>query len=221
MPLTVFIADDHGIIRDGISALLNNESDIEVIGVAEHGRLAVELILKLKPDLVLMDVSMPELNGIEATRQLIAAVPTLRILALSTYSDHRYVSEMLHAGAAGYILKDGVFDELLFAIRSVERGQSYLSPPVAHLVLSDYRKGITGDIQSQEKEIKPILTKREREVLQLLAEGKTMKDIANSLFISTKTVETHRKKISDKLGIKSIIDLTKYAIREGITSVFK
>lgn len=221
MPLKVFIADDHGIIRDGISALLNNEADIEVIGVAEHGRMAVELILKLKPDIVLMDVSMPELNGIEATRQLIKEVPTLRILALSTYSDHRYVSEMLHAGAAGYILKDGVFDELLFAIRSVERGQSYLSPPVAHIVLSDYRKGNTGEVSGQDKEIKPILTKREREVLQLLAEGKTMKDVANCLFISTKTVETHRKKISDKLGIKSIIDLTKYAIREGITSVFK
>ncbi len=224
MSLKVFIADDHGIIRDGIRALLYSESDIEVIGVAENGRQAIELITKLNPDVVLMDVSMPELNGIDATRQLMKEFPTLRILALSTYSDHRYVSEMLHAGAAGYILKDGVFDELLFAIRSIQRGQSYLSPPIAHLVLSDYRQGTTKsniNIAKSEDAKKTILTKREREVLQLLAEGHTMKDIAHALFISIKTVETHRKKISDKLGIRSIIDLTKYAIREGITSVYK
>lgn len=219
MALRILIADDHGIIRDGIRALLNSEPDMEVVGVADTGRHALELVKKLKPDLVIMDIAMPELNGIEATRQLVKDYPSLRILALSTHSDHRYVSEMLHAGAVGYLLKDGVFDELRFAIQAIKRGQSYLSPGIAHLVLTKYREG-AGRRSHQKLEMKDaVLTGREREVLQLLAEGHTMKDIAGRLCISIKTVETHRKQISDKLGIRTIIDLTKYAIREGITSV--
>lgn len=212
--MKVLIADDHGIIRDGIRSLLNQEADIDVIGVAENGRQAIDLVRKLKPDLVIMDVAMPDLNGIDATRQLVKEYPALRILALSTHSDRRYVKEMLRVGAAGYVLKDSVFDELRFAIHAIQRGQSYLSPPVAHLVLADYRNGTRNVTRAQDM---PDLTVREREVLQLLAEGHTMKVIAERLCISIKTVETHRKKISDKLGIRTIIELTKYAIREGIT----
>ena len=213
MSLTVLIADDHGIVREGIRALLENASGINVVGVAENGRQTIELVSKLKPDLVLMDVAMPELNGIEATGQLMKAFPKLRILALSTHADHRYVSAMLHAGAAGYLLKDCLFDELLFAIRAIQSGQSYLSPAIAHLVLVDFRQG---DAARTTKE--PYLTGREREVLQLLAEGHTMKDVATRLSISVKTVETHRKHISDKLELRTITELTRYAIREGIIS---
>lgn len=217
--MKVLIADDHGIIRDGIRALLTPDPDIEVVGTAANGRQAVELTMQLKPDLIIMDVAMPELNGVEATRQLMKALPKLRIIALSVHSDHRYVNEMLRAGAAGYLLKDSVFDELRFAISAIRRGQAYLSPPVAHFVLNEYRQKPSREvlIDSQLTPSTP-LTNREREVLQLLAEGHTMRIIAERLCISIKTVETHRRQISDKLGIRTIIDLTKYAIREGITS---
>jgi len=217
--MNILIADDHGIIRDGIRALLSSDPDIEVVGTAANGRQAVELTMELKPDLIIMDVAMPELNGVEATRQLMKALPKLRILALSVHSDHRYVNEMLRAGAAGYLLKDSVFDELRFAISAIRRGQAYLSPPVAHFVLNEYRQKPSRQVfrDSQLTPSSP-LTNREREVLQLLAEGHTMRVIAERLCISIKTVETHRKQISDKLGIRTIIDLTKYAIREGITS---
>jgi DNA-binding NarL/FixJ family response regulator len=217
--MKVLIADDHGIIRDGIRALLSPDPDIEVVGTAANGREAVELTMALKPDLIIMDVAMPELNGVEATRQLMKALPKLRIIALSVHSDHRYVNEMLRAGAAGYLLKDSVFDELRFAISAIRRGQAYLSPPVAHFVLNEYRQKPAKQVfrDSQLPPNSP-LTNREREVLQLLAEGHTMRVIAERLCISIKTVETHRKQISDKLGIRTIIDLTKYAIREGITS---
>lgn len=212
--MKVVIADDHGIVRDGIRALLAHEPGIEVVGVAENGRQAVELVRQLIPDLVIMDVAMPDLNGIDATRQLMKDYPAMRILGLSTHSDRRYVNAMLQAGAAGYLLKDSVFDELRSAILAIQRGQSYLSPPVAHVVLTDYRKRTAQRDQAPEK---PVLTDREREVLQLLAEGHTMKVVAERLSISVKTVETHRRQISDKLGIRTLIDLTKYAIREGIT----
>lgn len=223
MPLSILIADDHGIVREGIRALLDSQPDLEVVGAAENGRQAVEMVWKLKPDLVIMDVAMPDLNGIDATRQLTKDYPSLKILALSTHSDHSYVREMLRAGAAGYLLKDCYFDELLFAIRAIQAGQSYLSPAIAHLVLIDFRDGDMpastpgrGLAMSES-----LLTGREREVLQLLAEGHTMKEVAAELSISIKTVETHRKRISEKLGLRSISELTKYAIREGITSVQK
>jgi len=219
MDLQILVADDHGIVREGIRALLMNEPGIHVVGMAENGRQAIELVNKLKPDLVLMDVAMPELNGIEATRQLAKENPQLRILALSMHADSRYVRGMLCAGASGYLLKECLFAELLFAIRAVQRGQSYLSPSIAHLVLSDYRQGTVQQRQATSEVNETTLTGREREVLQLLAEGITMKDIAARLCISIKTVETHRKQISDKLGIRTIVGLTKYAIREGITSL--
>lgn len=217
--MKVLIADDHGIIRDGIRALLTPDPDIEVVGTAANGRQAVELTMELKPDLIIMDVAMPELNGVEATRQLMKALPKLRIIALSVHSDHRYVNEMLRAGAAGYLLKDSVFDELRFAISAIRRGQAYLSPPVAHFVLNEYRQNPSRQV-FRDSQLTPStpLTNREREVLQLLAEGHTMRIVAERLCISIKTVETHRRQISDKLGIRTIIDLTKYAIREGITS---
>lgn len=216
--MKVVIADDHGIIRDGIRALLEREPDIDVVGVAENGRQAVELARTLEPNLVIMDVVMPELNGIEATRQLIKECPNIQVLALSAHADHRYVIEMLRAGASGYLLKDCVFDELRFAVSAIRRGQSYLSPPVAHMVLAEYRQKTSRQKNTETIAPSGPLTIREREVLQLLTEGHTMRDIAERLCISVKTVETHRKEISDKLGIRSIVELTKYAIREGITA---
>jgi len=219
MALQVLIADDHGIVRDGINALLASEPSINVVGIAKNGREAVELVSKLKPDIVLMDVAMPDLNGIEATRQLSKDYPQLRILALSVHADPRYVRGMLCAGASGYLLKDSVFDELLFAIHAIQRGQSYLSPPIARFVLSDYRQRTIQHGQALSETSETLLTSREREILQLLAEGLTMKEVGARLCISIKTVETHRKQISDKLGIRTIAGLTKYAVREGISPI--
>ncbi|HEY8665253.1 MAG TPA: response regulator transcription factor [Tepidisphaeraceae bacterium] len=214
MAIKVLIADDHQILREGLRILLKSEPDVQIIGEASNGRSAVELAAQHAPDIVVMDVSMPDLNGVEATRQIIEANPSIKVIALSAHSDHRLVSEILKAGASGYILKDAAFDELINAIRAVQTDQVYLSPRIAALVLKDFktRAGATGSVFST-------LTDREREVLQLMAEGKATKEVAAHLHVSVKTVETHRAKIMDKLNLYSVAELTKYAIREGLTSL--
>ena len=215
MPTRVLLADDHRIMREGLRALLKNESRIEVVGEAEDGRGTVSLAKKLRPAVVIMDVAMPDLNGIEATRQIIAAAPTVRVLALSMHADRRFVNKMLQAGAAGYMLKDCAFEELAVAIQTVAGGQNYLSSQIASIVLKDYLHHalptVTPDV--------PVLTPRKLEILQLLAEGKSTKQVADVLHVSPKTVETHRKQIMDKLGVYTIAELTKYAVREGLTSL--
>lgn len=214
MSIRILIADDHQIFREGLRTLLKSRGDIDVIGEAENGRTVVNLAAELAPDVIIMDVAMPDLNGIEATRQISSGRGTAKVLALSMHSDSRFVTRMLQAGAQGYLLKDCAFEELALAIDTIVGDGVYLSPGVTGVVVRDYVQhlgasdaGIAG------------LSPREREVLQLVAEGLTTKDIAGKLHISVKTVETHRKQIMDKLEIRSVAELTKYAVREGLTSL--
>jgi len=213
--LKILLADDHRIMREGLRSLLEKRPDMEVIAEAENGRTTVQLSRRFKPDVVLMDIIMPDLNGVEATRQILAESPDVKVIALSMYSDKKFVTEMLSAGASGYLLKDTAFEELDSALRTVVNNRTYLSPKIACLVEKDYSTSSA----IKDSSASSVLTNREREVLTFLAEGKTTKHIASSLNVSVKTVETHRKKIMDKLGISSIAELTKYAIREGLTSL--
>ena len=215
MSIRVLLADDHNMFRQGLRALLEKEPGLSVVAEAEDGREALDLVTKMKPDVVVMDVGMPNLNGIEATRRVAETVPETNVLALSTHSDKRFVREMFSAGASGYLLKDSAFQELALAIRTVADDRTYLSPGVTGAVIQDFvehRKGGDASVFS-------LLTARQREVLQLTAEGKTTKDIAAQLQVSVKTIESHRQKIMAKLDVHSIAELTKYAVREGLTSI--
>lgn len=215
MSIRIIIADDHKIVRNGLRSLIEKELDIEVIAEADNGRSVVRFALELAPDVVIMDIAMPDLNGIEATRQIIAALPVTKVIALSMHADKRYVMEMLKAGASAYVLKDNAYEELARAIRTVLGNHTYLSPQVAEIVICDYVKLA----QTANDSVFSVLSAREREVLQLLAEGKSTVQIAESLYISVKTVETYRQHIMEKLNIRSIAELTKYAIREGLTTL--
>jgi DNA-binding NarL/FixJ family response regulator len=213
MPVTIVIADDHRLFRDGLRALLEQQKWISVIGEAADGPGAVAAALRLKPDIVLMDVSMPELNGIEATRRIVAELAETAVVVLSMHADRRFVVESLRAGAKGFILKDCAFEEITLAIKTVSNHRVYLSSAINDSVVKDY-------ISMQSKSprgVFSLLTSREREVLQLVAEGKTTKETAARLGISVKTVETHRKQIMDRLGVRSVAELTKFAVREGLT----
>lgn len=213
MSIKIVLADDHTIMRKGLRSLLEQKHNIEVVAEAEDGRTTVQLAHKLKPDVVIMDISMPDLNGIEATHQIIDTEPDIKVIALSMYSDRKFVAGMLKAGASGYLLKDCAFDELSRAIETVIDDQTYLSPKVAGTVVKDYMEHLS----TEDKSAFTSLTDREREVLQLIAEGKSTKQMASVLFVSVKTVETHRQNIMNKLNLYNIPDLVKYAIREGIT----
>ncbi len=214
MAIRILLADDHRIVRQGLRTLLEKEPDMEVVAEAEEGRMAVRLARKLAPQVVIMDVGMPDLNGIEATRQVLADTPGLKVIALSMHSDRRFVVNMLKAGASGYLLKDSAFEELAAAIRVVMLNKTYLSPGVSDIVIKDYVQG-----PREDSSVFSVLTPREREVLQLMAEGKSTKQIADRLHVSIKTIETHRQQIMTKLGIHSVAELTKYAVREGLSSL--
>lgn len=215
MSIQVVLVDDHNILREGLRVLLDGQSDISVAGEAENGREGLKLIRKLKPEVVIMDVSMPDMNGIEATRQVVAESPDIKVIALSMHSDQLFVEGMLQAGVSGYLLKDCLLEELAGAIRTVVKGRIYLSPKIATTVV----KGYLHQLSNNEDNDRTVLTPREREILQLIAEGWDTKQIASRLHVSTKTVETHRRKIMDKLDLHSIAELTKYAIREGLTDL--
>lgn len=215
MSIRIVIADDHKIVRNGLRSLIEKELDIEVIAEADNGRAMVRIALELVPDVVIMDIAMPELNGIEATRHVIAALPGTKVIALSMHAEKRYVMEMLKAGASGYVLKDNAYEELAGAIRTALSNRTYLSPQVAEIVIGDYVQLV----QTADGSVFSLLSAREREVLQLLAEGSSTAQIAACLYISVKTVETYRQHIMEKLNIRSIAELTKYAIREGLTSL--
>ncbi len=211
MATRVIIVDDHRIVLDGLKSLLANTTpDLKVVAETGSGRVAVDLARKLRPDLVTIDVGLPGLNGVDATRKIVSEVPDVKVLALSMYADRRFVTGMLQAGASGYLLKDCAFEEFSLAIRTVMRGEIYLSPEVATLLVREIVR------KSPSDEAAP-LTPREREALQLLAEGKATKEIAYALHVSIKTAETYRKQIMQKVNLHSIADLTKYAIREGFT----
>ena len=213
MGIQIIVADDHKVMREGLRSLLEKQGDFEVVAEAEDGRTAVRLAGELEPDIIIMDVAMPDLNGIEATRQIINDSPDMKVVALSMYPDKRFVAEMLKAGASGYLLKNCAFKELVNAIRIVTDNQIYLSPRIAGVVVGDY----VGQLSKKGSSAFSALTDREREVLQLLAEGKSTKQIASRLNLSTKTIDSHRQQIMKKLSIRSVAELTKYAVREGLT----
>ena len=215
MSIRVLLGDDHQIVREGLRILLEKEPDIEVIGEAKDGHSTVELARKLKPQIVVMDITMPDLNGIEATYEITKEVPGVKVLALSMHVDKRFVEKMLKAGATGYLPKDCAYEELVRAVHTVASNETYLSPTIADMVRRDYlRQGPKADTS-----VFSILTLRERKVLQLMAEGKTTKAIASHLEVSVKTIETHRQHVMQKLNLHSLAELTKYAIREGLTSL--
>jgi two-component system, NarL family, response regulator NreC len=207
--IRVLLADDHAVVRAGFRMILAAQSNIEIIGEASNGREAVEMAERSQPDVVVMDVTMPELNGIEATRRLGQSTPRTRILALSMHKDSVYVREILKAGARGYLLKDALDKDLVAAVEAVARGEGYLSPAVADAVLSDYRKHVTDPLD--------LLSSREREVLQMIAEGKTNKEIATILKLSVYTVDAHRGRIMEKLNLHSTSELVRFAMRSGLT----
>jgi len=213
--MKILIADDHGIVRDGLKSLINMQSDMEVVGEAEDGRIAVQLTKELGPDIVIMDISMPNLNGVEAVREILQYKPDTKIIILSMYTDKHIVKESLEAGASGYVLKSYLFDELLKALEATKSNHYYLSPHIAGIVIDDYVE--QKSINKKKESIK--LTARERQILQLISEGKTVKEIARIIHISPKTADANRRKIMKKLGIFNIADLTKYAIRQGLTSL--
>lgn len=215
MDIKILLADDHEITRDGLAALIEKEEGMTVVAQAKNGREAVEKTLDHSPDVIVMDIHMPELNGIEATRQILLEMPHVKIITLSMYSEKRYITNMLKAGVAGYLLKNDAFEELVRAIRAVVNNQGYLSPKIAHIVMKEYAVAANDNIQSQMSS----LTKRERELLQLIAEGRTNNEIADRLCVSVKTVASHRGSLKEKLNIKSIAELTKIAIREGLVSL--
>jgi two-component system response regulator NreC len=206
--IKILLADDHALVRQGFRMILEAQPDMEIVGQAGNGREAVELAEKLHPDVVVMDVAMPELNGTEATRRLSASTPRTRVLALSMHKDSVYVREILRAGARGYLLKDSGDTDLVAAVRAVAKGEGYISPAVSDAVLSDYRKHVTDPLD--------LLTGREREVLQSIAEGKTNKEIATALNLSVYTVEAHRGRIMEKLNLHSTGELVRFALRNGL-----
>jgi DNA-binding NarL/FixJ family response regulator len=215
MKIRILLADDHEVFREGLRSMIEKHADLEVVGDAETGRVAVRMATQLKPDIIIMDIAMPDLNGIEATSQIRATVPETRVIALSMHSDKRFVTGMLRAGAVGYLLKASAFDEVIQAIRTVMNNKHYVSGDIADTVVSDYVRQLTEAAPEKQAALSP----REREVLQLLAEGHSTKKIAETLHISANTIETHRAHIMAKLGIRTIADLVKFAIREGITSL--
>ena len=215
MSIRIILADDHELLREGLRMLIEEQPDMTVIAEADDGRVTVQLVEKLMPDIVVMDIAMPRMNGMEATRHIVSKVPGVKVLALSMHADRRFIVEMLNAGASGYLLKECAFKELITAIHALADHRTYLSPKISDMVVKDYAcRFPQSDLSSL-----TILTTREREVLQLLAEGKSTREIASILTISMKTVETYRQQIMGKLDIRSVAELTKFAIREGLTSL--
>jgi DNA-binding NarL/FixJ family response regulator len=212
--ITVLLADDHTVVRHGFRLVLEAEPDIAIAGEAETGRQAVRLAKELKPDVVVMDIAMPLLNGLEATRQILKDIPSARVLILSAYSDDDYVHQSAEAGAAGYLLKQTAPADLIKAIQEVKKGNAFFSPAVSQRLMDHYRETFRRGVPVRERA--DLLTSREIEVLQLIAEGKANKHIAAELCLSVKTVEKHRQQVMDKLKIHDVAGLTRYAISKGI-----
>jgi two-component system response regulator NreC len=215
MVTRILLADDHRLLVDGLRPLLESQESVEVVGVAADGMEAVELASKLRPDIIILDISMPRLNGIDAARQILRDMPETKIIMLSMHADRRYIQESLRAGACGYILKESAAGEVINALEVVQKGELFFSQSLRDKVLHEYAELIRVGDGSRSSPLSP----REREVLQLLAEGKSTKDMAGILNVSVKTIESHRKQIMDKLGLHTIAELTKYAIREGLTQL--
>ena len=215
MAIRILIADDHTLVRSGFRSLIEDRDLFEVVGEAANGRETVSLARDLKPNVILMDINMPDLNGMEATRQIVDFDPSIKIIGLSIYSDKVFISGMLKAGASGYLLKDCQPEELVEAIFAVRHNEVFISSKIMGTVIGDYRKFLLQESVSPEV----LLTEREREVLQLIAEGKNTKQIASDLSVSVKTIETHRQNLMHKLDIYNVQDLVKYAIKYGIITL--
>jgi two-component system, NarL family, response regulator NreC len=215
MSIRIVLADDHAIVRQGLSRAIEQEDDMEVVGQASNGRDTIDVVRELSPDILITDISMPDLNGVEATRQILRDAPDVKVIALSMHSSRQFVMEMFKAGAVGYLLKDCDYDELLKAIHAVADGRIYVSPSIGDVIVDDLIGGNSG---GETPSAFSVLTPREREVLQLMAEGNTTRQIALRLYISPKTVEAHRLRVMNKLNIDNVAQLTKYAIQEGLTS---
>ena len=218
MNVRLVLADDHAMLREGLKSLIAKEPDFEVVGEADNGKAIAELARKTGAHIVVMDVAMPDLNGIEATRKLVKISPNVKVVVLSGHANGEFVREMLKAGASAYVLKSRAYEELVRAIREVVKGKKYLSPDIAQGVVDAYVE-ISSSMSANPAFV--TLTDRERESLQLIAEGKSTKEVADFLGVSVKTIETHRHNIMEKLNLHSVAELTKYAIREGLTSVDK
>ena len=215
MPIRILLADDHTVVRDGLRALLERQPDMAVVGEAADGRDSVRLAEEQAPDVVVMDIAMPNMNGIEATRRILAANPHCAVVILSMHQDESYVLRSIKAGAKGYLLKDSLRSDVLDAIRSVSQGRSFLARKVSRIMQEDYVRQLE---RRNLDDSYDLLTDREREILQLVAEGRTNKEVANILNVSLTTVETHRTHILQKLGLHSIPELILYAVRKGIIS---
>jgi len=216
MSIKILLVDDHKIMREGLRSLIEKQAGMEVVAEAENGHIALKLTRKFKPDVIVMDINMPGLNGIDASRQIVAEFPGIKIIAFSMHADSHFVAGALKAGVSGYLQKDSAFEELAKAIRTVVANQTYLSSQIAGEVVKGYVEKLAADESAAPA---AFLTVREREVLQLYAEGRTSKEIADLLNISIKTIDTHRHHIMEKLDITSIAELTKFAIREGLTTL--
>lgn len=216
MSISVYIADDHAVVRDGLKILLNEQPDIEVVGDAADGREAVRQVAELTPDVVLMDINMPELNGIEATHQIMEGSPSTNVVILSMFATQEHIFRALQAGARGYLLKESAGVEVVQAVREVMSGRRYLSPKISEDVIDDYLR-----LRSRATEEDPLslLSPREREVLQLVVEGKSSAEIAEALYLSPKTIETYRSRLMQKLEIHDIPNLVKFAIQHGLTTL--
>lgn len=214
--IKILVADDHNLVRQGIVALLNVESDMQVIGEASDGIEAVRLAKKFNPDIVIMDLSMPNLNGLEATHQIKRDASDVKVLILTQHENEEYVMQIIKAGASGYVLKTSVSDDLIKAIKEIQKGEKFFSPSISRMILDDYIKRTQG-LQTENKA--PELTHREKEVLQLIAEGRTNQEVARKLFISVRTVEFHRANIMHKLQLNDLASLIKYAIQKGIVQI--
>ena len=218
--IRIVLAEDHTLVRAGIHALLSSLEGVEVVGEAGNGRQAIQLVETNRPDLVLMDISMPELNGLDALAKISRDFPKVRVIILSMHTNEEYVLQALQAGAAGYLLKDAGISELELAVRSVVGGETYLSPPVSHRVIEDYlrRLGSPDEPGMTPTDLHEKLTPRQREVLQLIAEGRTTQEVARRLHIGVKTVETHRAQLMERLDIHDVAGLVRYAIRTGLVT---
>jgi DNA-binding NarL/FixJ family response regulator len=215
MGIKIMVVDDHPIFREGLRGLLEKEAGMELAGEAGNGLEAVEKAAQLKPDVIIMDLNLPDMNGIEATRRILADHPEISVIALSMESDKRFIVEALGAGAKGYVLKDSFFSELVSAIRTVAEGDTYLGPKVTEMIIRDYLQRVPGALPLTASSLTP----REREILQQIADGRNTKEIAAKFGTSIKTIEVHRHNIMKKLNLYSIAELTKYAVREGLTSL--
>ena len=215
MSVRILLADHHEIVRYGLRCLIEEQPDMEVVGDAENGRMAIDLARQLKPDVVIMDISMPDMNGVEATRRICKEIPTTKIVVLSMHHKRQFVIDMLKAGVSGYILKTDVLDDQIRAVKAAAANEVYLSSKITGFVAHDY----TSNLSASEQSASAVLTPREQEVLQLISEGKSTKESALHLNVSIKTIESTRRQIMQKLDIYNVADLTKYAINEGITSL--